>query len=150
MPLDFDKYNQEVTGWMQATQSGLVGAAGSLGISHRGDSPSSGSSVSKIKGRTTQKNGTINKVGFTFPRSLIWPHKGAGKGRGGNKGSRWVDKYGASHTTDPKSLGKMGTGGRRAKPFFNNVLDGARGVDELATIVAENLGDTLTGNLLIK
>lgn len=150
MPLNFDKYNQEVTAWMQQTQNSFVSQASSLGIEHRGNSPSSSSSISKIKTRSRLKDGAIYNIGFNFPRTLIWPHKGAGKGRGGTKGSSWLDKYGNRKKTNPESLGKMGSGGRVAKPFFNQVLDGPNGIDQLATIAAEELGDTITGNLFIK
>ena len=75
---------------------------------------------------------------------------GAGKGRGGSKGSRWVDKYGNSKKTNPESLGKMGTGGRVAKPFINQVLESDKGIDQLATIAAVQIGDAVTGNLFIK
>ena len=87
---------------------------------------------------------------MSFPRTLIYTHKGAGKGRGGTKGSRWTDKYGNKKTTNPKSFGKMATGGRVAKPFINDALEAPDGVDKLATIAAENLGDVLAGSLFIK
>lgn len=94
--------------------------------------------------------GIIEVVSFRFPRSLIWPHKGAGKGRGGTKGSVWYDALGIKHSTNPKSFGKMGAGGRVAKPWFNDTMESSAGVDELATIVATTTGDAIVNNLLIK
>lgn len=136
--------------WADKTEAGLKGRSAALGITHRSNSPSSGSSVGKIKGRTKQRGGIIDRVSFKFPRSLVWTHKGAGKGRGGVKGSVWYDALGIRHSTSPGSFGKMGTGGRRAKPWLNDTLEAATGVDELASIVAEESGDAIVNNLLIK
>ena len=44
----------------------------------------------------------------------------------------------------------MATGGRVAKPFINDALEAPDGVEKLATIAAENLGDVLAGSLFIK
>lgn len=150
MAINFDKQNERVEAWALRTEAGLKGSSSALGISHRANSPSSGSSVSKIKARTKKRGDIIEVISFKFPRTLIWTHKGAGKGRGGLQGSVWYDNLGIKHTTDPDSLGKMGTGGRVAKPWFNNTIEASTGVDELATIVAEESGDAIINNLLIK
>lgn len=135
---------------MQRTEGSLKGRSAALGITHRSNSPSSGSSVAKIKGKEKMSGGIIDRISFKFPRTLIWTHKGAGKGRGGNKGSVWYDALGIRHTTNPESLGKMGSGGRVAKPWLNDTLEAPEGVDELATIVAEESGDAIVNRLLIK
>jgi hypothetical protein len=150
MPLKLDAYNDAVKNWgSNATQQFKATASG-YNITHRADSPSPSPSINKFRNKYFQNTGAIERISIAFPRSLIYTHKGAGKGRGGTKGSRWVDKYGTSHTTNPKSFGKMATEGRTAKPFINDVLDGANGVEELATIAAEHLGDVITGSLFIK
>lgn len=150
MKIDFDQQNTRVIGWADKTESGLKGKTSALGITHRSNSPSSGSSVAKIKNKVTYRSGIIEIVSFKFPRSLVWPHKGAGKGMGGSQGSVWYDKLGIKHSTDPDSLGKMGTGSRTAKPWFNDVMEAPTGVDELATIVAEESGDAIVNNILLK
>ena len=150
MAINFDRQNEKVLQWAQRTEGGLKGRSNALGITHRADSPSPGSSVDKIKNRVKYKYGVIEVVSFRFPRSLIWPHKGAGKGRGGLKGSVWYDRLGIRHSTNPNSLGKMGTGGRIAKPWFNETMDAPTGVDELADIVATESGDAIVNNLFIK
>jgi len=150
MALNFEKQNERVIEWGDRTTARFANIGNALGIVHRADSPSSGASLSKIKDKFKYKDGIIEVVSFKFPRSLIWPHKGAGKGMGGNKGSSWVDKYGQRHTTDSKSFGKAGTGNRRAKPWFNQTIEGVKGVDELATIVAEETGDAIVNNLFIR
>lgn len=135
---------------MNRTESGLKGRSAAMGITHRSNSPSAGSSVAKIKARDRRRIGVIDMVSFKFDRSLIWTHKGAGKGRGGIQGSVWYDRLGIKHSTDAESLGKMGTGGRVAKPWLNDTLEAPSGIDELANIVAEESGDAIVNNLFIK
>ena|SRR5687768_13364843 len=150
MKIDFDKQNERVIGWTGKTENDLKGKTNALGIKHRSNSPSPGPSANKIKSGVKYRSGIIEIVSFKFPRSLVWPHKGAGKGMGGSKGSVWYDKLGIKHKTDPRSFGKMGTGNRTAKPWFNSVMEAPAGVDELATIVAEESGDSIVNNILLK
>lgn len=150
MPLKLDTYNDAVKDWGKDIIPAFKSSAGSQGITHRADSPSPGPSINKFRSKFFSQEGAISKVGITFPRVLIYTHKGSGKGRGGSKGSKWVDKYGNSKSTNPKSFGKMGTAGRTAKPFINDVLNSEQGVEKLATIAAEHLGDVLAGSLFIK
>ncbi len=148
--IDFTSLNNKVTNWSKNIEKELSAVGGFMGIEHRADSPSKGASLAKIKSSQRYQDGAVSRIRFKFRRSLIWTHKGAGKGRGGTQGSTWTDKHGNKNSTNPKSFGKMATGGRTAKPFFNSVLNGARGVNELADIVAEELGDAIVNNLLIK
>jgi hypothetical protein len=148
--INYDKQNDRVSSWAARSEGDLKGKSNALGISHRSNSPSPGPSVQKIKHRLKQQSGVISTVSFRFPRSLVWPHKGAGKGMGGSQGSVWYDKLGIKHTTDPDSLGKMGSGSRVAKEWFNNVMEAPTGVDELATIVAEESANSIVNNILIK
>lgn len=150
MPLNLDTYNDEVRQWAQEVRELIKREGQGMSIVHRSDSPSGTASLTKFRNKFTQHDGAINRVSITFPRVLIYTHKGAGKGRGGRVGSRWVDKYEQKHSTNPKSFGKMGTAGRTAKPFINAVLESGNGVEKLATIAAEQLGDVIVGNLFIK
>lgn len=150
MAINFDKQNERVINWAKQTSTAMKITGNALGIRHRQNSPSTGSSIDRIADRVGYKGSIIERVSFKFPRTLIWTHKGAGKGRGGLLGSTWYDKYGLKHTTNPNSLGKMDTGGRKAKPFFNDVIESPAGVDELAQIVAEESGDAIINKLLIK
>lgn len=150
MAINLDKYNDEIQQWADDMKPAFQAKASGYGIKHRPDSPSTSPSINKFKNRFFSKDGAIERVSISFPRTLIYTHKGAGKGRGGTKGSRWTDKYGNKKTTNPKSFGKMATGGRVAKPFINDALEAPDGVDKLATIAAENLGDVLAGSLFIK
>lgn len=150
MPLNLDRTNDRIRGWTKDSILKMKAEGRGLSIVHRADSPSKSASLPKIKDRYKLEEGTISRISFAFPRQLIWTHKGAGKGRAGTVGSKWTDKYGSTKSTNPKSHGKMATGGRTAKPFFDRVLDREDGVEELATIVAEETGDAIIGNLFIK
>ncbi len=150
MELNLERYNERI---QQATKDGVAKmklAGSALGIVHRQGSPSKKASLPRVSDKYKKKDGGIRVVSIKFPRSLIYTMKGAGKGRGGSKGSKWTDKYGAAHTTNPKSFGKMGTAGRTEKPFFNNTLDGPTGmVENIATVAAEELGSVIINNLFI-
>jgi len=147
--LNFDRLNERVQSWTEQNTQKLKSTALSLGISHRSNSPSPSPSVNKIAGRTAMKETVVSRVSFRFPRSLIWTHKGAGKGRGGRKGSQWINKFGNTQRTDPNSLGKAGSGGRKPKPWFTNVMDAPDGINRLADIVAEETGNAIVNQLFI-
>jgi hypothetical protein len=150
MALDLDKYNDRVKEWGRDTINRMAAQASAMAVVHRSDSPSKGSSIRKLKDKYRMKDGGVDQVSIKFPRSLIWTHKGAGKGRAGATGSKWTDKYGQTKTTKEASKGKMATLGRKAKPFFDRTLDGPNGVEQLADIVAEETGDVLINNMFIK
>ena len=64
-----------------------------------------------------------HRIGFRFARHGVHLQRGAGRGYGGNIGSRWFDRYGYIRSTDPRSLGKAGTGNRPERDWFNRTLD---------------------------
>ncbi|MGN7786808.1 hypothetical protein ACTJIJ_19905 [Niabella sp. 22666] len=150
MKINFDRYNQKVKNWGKDSVTKMKAEGRALGIIHRADSPSKSASIPKLSSGFRQKDGQVNRVSIKFPRTLIYTHKGAGKGRGGTKGSRWTDKYGKAKKTKESSMGKMGTAGRTAKPFINRVLKRETGVDQLATIVAVETGAAISNNMFIK
>lgn len=148
--LNLDRFNERIRSWGKSTVKSMQQSGDAAGIVHRSDSPSNGPSLKKLKDGYREQDGAINRISIKMRRTLVYTHKGAGKGRGGSKGSRWIDKYGNTKSTNPKSFGKMATGGRKAKPFFNQVLESTAGVDEVASIAAEELGDAIVNNMLIK
>jgi hypothetical protein len=150
MKIDLDKFNDDVQGWGKVTSKALQELGDAMGIVHRSDSPSKGASLAKIKDSYRQQDGAIAVVRFKFRRSLIYTHKGAGRGMGGSQGSKWLDKFGNEKSTNPSSLGKQATGKRKEKPFINQVLESPEGVDELATIAAGSLGDAIINKMLVK
>jgi hypothetical protein len=149
MTLDLNRYNDRVKDWMQLALQDMKTNGAGMNIVHRENSPSKGPSLDKLKAKEHFDDGAIDRIGFKMNRSLIWTHKGAGKGRGGTKGSSWTDAHGNRKTTDPDSLGKMATGGRTAKPWFTQFIESPAGVEDLATIAAEELGSAITNKLFI-
>lgn len=76
-----------------------------------------------------------NRVGFSFAREGIYIHKGAGRGKGGVLGGRWIDRYGTMKTRDPQSAGLQGTGNRKPILWFDPVID--KRIPQLADLVAD-------------
>lgn len=149
---NYEQYNASVTGWARQAEAGIKASGRSLGIIHRNNSPSPGESLAKITGKTFEdKFGVISRITFSrINRSLIYTSAGAGRGQGGRKGSTWINAKGERKRTNPRSLGKQGTGNRTEKRFVSNFLDGNRGIENLADIVANGLGDVVADNILVK
>src|SRR5688572_15916054 len=147
MDLNVEQFNAAATSWKDGIVSEIKTVGAGMGIRHRKNSPSPSASLPKVRGRVGMKKGIVERISISFPRQLIYTQYGAGKGRGGEKGSRWIDKYGQTQKTDSKSLGKAGTGGRTAKPLFSTALNGPNGVDKLATIAATEIGAAITDTL---
>ena len=97
--------------------------------------------VQSIRQSTGKSNGEINKVGLKFARHGIYFEKGAGKGKGGNKGSRWRNPTGQLVTTKSSSFGKMNTGDRKAKPWIAPALESAR--DNIQEVVVDFYQDAI-------
>lgn len=146
--LNLDRYNQRIEEATGDLVKDIKAVGAGMGITHRANSPSKAASLPKVSGKTYQRDGMTEKISIRFPRQLIYTHKGAGKGRGGSQGSRWIDRMGNKRSTDPQSLGKMGTDGRTAKPFINQAIEAK--ADTIATIAAEEIGSSITNNLFIK
>lgn len=77
----------------------------------------------------------VQSLGFSFARHGVYLHYGASRGYGGYVGSKWKDKNGNLHVTNPNSLGKMNSGARKAVHWFNPVLK--KHLPTLADIAAE-------------
>lgn len=145
----YDKYNDEIELQALRLEADMKQRAAQSAIVHRKDSPSPSSSIAKLKSRIRQRDGITNRIGYQFPRALIYTHTGSGKGQGGLIGSRWKNKYGETIRTNPRSLGKAGTGNRKEKPFIDGALIGPEGVGKISEIAAVELGAVVTGNLFI-
>ena len=72
---------------------------------------------------TTGSSLVYNKVRFMFPRFMIYVEKGATRGRGGYKGSIWVNERGNKVSTNPKSFNKMNQGPSKAQEWFNPIIE---------------------------
>lgn len=99
----------------------------------------------KYKTRTGGAKQPIRSISFGFDRLGIYIEKGAGRGHGGLKGSKWTGPDGTVRRTNPASLGKMDKGNRSAKPFLQPAID--RNLDELADIAAEFAGDMVVAQV---
>jgi hypothetical protein len=148
MPLNYFIYNDQIKNWTLEFVRELKAEISSLNIEHSPNSPSSRSMVSTIKGKTRQQADVVNRISIAMPRHAIYVHKGAGKGRGGSKGSTWINAKGEQKSTNPNSLGKMNTGNRNAKPWFDPIVD--RKLPELEKIIGTNYGNMVINALKIK
>jgi hypothetical protein len=120
--------NRRITRWATATKQALQQEIVLKGIKHRASSPSPTAAINSIQQKTrSDRFGLINRVGYVIPRHMVYVHKGVGRGT---------------------TIDQVGQTTRRPKEWFNPVV--ARRINELADIVAEELGDAFINNLLIK
>jgi len=98
-----------------------------------------------LKGATKKYMGEANKIAFTFPYYMVFVHKGAGRGYGGSKTGLFSRANGSKGITSAASKGKMGTGKRVAKPWFNPVIE--QTFPQLEQIVTDYRGEKIILNL---
>jgi hypothetical protein len=146
----YDELNNDVKEWAGQMAQAVKAAGAGEGVTHRDNSPSRGASLQKIKSKVSFVQDRASKISIGFPRTLIYTTKGAGKGIGGRKGSRWLNAKGEARKTNPKSLNKLGSGNRQVKDFINKALDGPQGVETLGDIVARDMGEIVVNNIFIK
>src|SRR5438067_1895636 len=128
------QYNAEVPRWTRDTKrmikNRILGEVLNVGYAYE-----------HLESGTKRYMGETNRIWFGFPYYMVFVHKGAGRGYGGN-GSRngrhgIVHQYsradGSKGQTSPASFGRMGTGKRQPKPWFNPVIE--QQFPELADIV---------------
>jgi hypothetical protein len=139
--LDTARWNEEAKQWGRGSNEALKAAFGGLGVRR------TGLLLRELRVRTGMQYGRVNRITFGFPRYLVMVEKGAGKGYGGKKGSTWSTK-GTKRKTNPKSLGRMGSGPRQARPGFNPTMD--KRVPILAKMLAEYYADMAINNIRIK
>ena len=142
LPTDFEKVNRLITEKTAAAVPALISEQAKYGIQHGPDG------FNKIKTVLRKRDGMINKITFKFSKTGIYREKGAGRGYGGNKGSKWKDAAGNIKTTNPASLGKAGTGKRQPAPWFNPVIE--KYADEMANELADQFVEIAFNNLMIK
>ncbi|MGY4385629.1 hypothetical protein ACVWYN_002675 [Pedobacter sp. UYP24] len=112
-----DKYNQDVSKWTRETKRQLKLEVIKLTTQY------SGHSRSDLDAKVRRYAGEASKINFAFPFYMAFVHKGAGKGYGGSKTGLFTRANGSKGTTNASSMGKMGTGARRPKPWFNPVVE---------------------------
>lgn len=119
--LESQKLTKTVVDWRKLTQAELKAMFGKLKIEHRANSPSETSAYELLKSNIGYQFGVPFKVGFKFPRHMVFVHKGVG---GGN------------------------TSNRTAKEWFNPVID--KNVQKLADELAEDYGELAVKNINIR
>jgi hypothetical protein len=124
LAIDEEKINKIIQSKTAAAIPAFIAEQAKYGMAH------SANGINKIKAITRKREGMINKIKFQFRVSGIYREKGAGKGFGGAKGSKWINAKGETKTTNPNSLNKQGTGSRSAADWFNPVAE--KLADELA------------------
>jgi hypothetical protein len=139
---DLEKVNIIIQDATTALIPALVAEQAKYGIKHGSDG------MDKIKRSFRKRDGMINKVTIKIKKSGIYREKGAGKGYGGKKGSKWIDSKGQQKSTNPNSLGKAGTGTRQAAPWFNPVVE--KYADQLANKLADEFVEIAFNNLKLK
>lgn len=126
----FEKLNEAVPVFARQLQAKLRGAA----------PQETGDGWESIRIYTGKRNGIVDKVSPRFTRYLIFREFGAGKGMAGSKGnSVWYTSKGERRRTNSASLGKMATGNRSARPWFNAIIKQEH--PRLAQIVADTVSD---------
>lgn len=141
MATDNDTFNEEMKRWASASVSEIRMALAGMGARK------SGMVIRMLKARTAQQFGLTNRITFSFPRHLVHIEKGSRKGYGGKKGSTWFTQ-GQRRKTNPRSLGRMGTGASVARPTFNPIID--KRMPLLASIAATYYANMGAKALLIK
>lgn len=139
---DIQRYNQAVKDWGRDTQGQLRSSINGLGVR------ATGTLLRSVNAKFGQRFGQVNYVGLRFARYGVFVEKGASRGHGGAKGSKWRTAQGKLKRTNPKSMGAMGTGGRSARPWFNPVIGDA--VDRLADLVVNFIADASLNTIQIK
>lgn len=89
--------------------------------------------AASIKTKSYKKQGQIYKLALIYSKIGVFIHYGASKGHGGLKGSSWYNAKGEKKKTNPKSLGLMGKGERKAEPFITESIE--KNLPELENIV---------------
>ncbi len=126
------KFLSELNDWSAEATNNIRMAASS----------SSTTVANSIKARvTSNRYGEPIRVDFAMDRRGYYIYHGAGKSYGGLIGSKWNYK-GLERTTNPKSIGRAGSGKRPAQSFLKDALDPL--MDKLSFIVSEYMLENTT------
>lgn len=136
--MDTAKFNQEVRSWTSDSRRKLKNEVLRLVLNV-------GPGHDNLKSSNKSYSGEINQIGFSFPYYMVFVHKGAGRGYGGNKTGFFTNKRGGKTATNPLSSGRMGTGRRIPKPWFNPVIEEKFPI--LAGLIAEYHGGKQIDNI---
>lgn len=129
MKLNYDRANEKIKAWAGPLNvlSRLRASMDALGIRHTAYSKSPQAAQKALKDSYRKSDGLIQRISYQIPRHMIFVHKGVGKGT---------------------PITAVGSTKRKAKPWFNPVIES--NIGDLADIVANELGDEIVNNILIK
>jgi hypothetical protein len=131
-------FNQQVSSWANETKRKMKLRTLQLVLN-----VGPGHDQQKVTVRRYQ--GEASKIQFAFPYYMVFVHKGAGRGYGGNKTGLFTTKSGRKGITNKASMGRMGTGKRKPKPWFNPILE--ERFPHLAEIIAAYHTGKVTANI---
>jgi len=131
-------YNKQVNAWNASTRRDMKKEVLRLVLNIGPGYENLNSGVRKYMGEAA-------KIQFSFPYYMVFVHKGAGRGYGGKKSGIFTRKDGSKGTTSKSSMGRMGTGKRIAKQWFNPVIE--ERFPALADLVANYRGEKVFLNI---
>lgn len=131
-------FNQQVQGWSNETKRKMKLRTLQLVLSI-------GPGHDQQKVSVRKYFGEASKIQFAFPYYMVFVHKGAGRGYGGSKTGLFTTRTGRKGVTNKLSMGKMGTGKRKPKPWFNPVLE--ERFPALSEIIAAYHGGKVVANI---
>lgn len=111
--IDYEKFNADVRKWAAAAES----------MMEAGISVDTGKTKKSIARKYKRSGETYERISFPFARTGIYIETGANRGHGGKKGSTWYNKKGERRSTNPYSLGLMGLGLKKERPWLNPALE---------------------------
>ena len=111
-----NKFNNDVNAWTAQTRRQMKNEVLRLVLNV-------GPAYENLRSNVKKYHGEASKLGFSFPYYMVFVHKGAGRGYGGRKSGLFTKADGSKGVTSRSAMGRMGTGKRQPKPWFNPVIE---------------------------
>lgn len=119
--------NSAIRNWGAKSVSDLKAEFTRLQIVHRERSTSPIASQEALNTKYRMMGGSIRRIGFAFPRHMVFVHKGVGR---------------------ETPIAKVGSTNRHAKEWFVPVMD--KNIEDLANTIAEKDADMVINNFTIR
>ena len=132
------KYNKDIAEWTSASRREMKLEILRLVLNI-------GPGYNNLKTQVQKYHGEPAKIAFSFPYYMVFVHKGAGRGYGGSKTGLFSKADGSKGKTSSSAMGKMGTGKRKPKPWFNPVVE--ERFPQLAELVQSYHGEKIVLNI---
>lgn len=134
-----ENYNKNVRSWNQVTTRKMKKEILRMTAVY------SGQAQRAPKSQVRTYMGEASRISWAFPYYMVFVHKGAGRGYGGSKTGLFTRADGRKGKTNKLSMGRMGTGRRQAKPWFNPIVE--ERFPELAAIIAQYHAGKVLANM---